>query len=138
MAWRLHHVNIAAPNFSETLAFYKEVLGMQSVGMPIKKEDRGVFKYDDDNVAWFEDGNAQIHMSRPNPNMARDNNYFVNPSLGGHVAIEVDDIEEVKRRLNARRVYFADPGHWAVEGLYQIYVIDPSMNCVEINQQLDT
>ncbi|MDH3307991.1 MAG: glyoxalase, partial [Acidimicrobiia bacterium] len=64
--------------------------------------------------------------------------YYVNPSLHGHVAIEVDDIEQVKQRLNARGVYFADPGHWAVEGLYQIYVIDPSMNCVEINQQLDT
>ncbi len=76
-------------------------------------------------------------MSRPNPNMARDNNYFVNPSLGGHVAIEVDDIEEVKRRLEARGLYYADPGHWAVQGLYQIYVTDPSQNCVEINQTLD-
>lgn len=137
MAWRLHHVNIMAPNWSETVGFYQDVFGMQNAGMPIKERDRGVFKYDNENVRWFEDGNAQIHMSRPVPNMARDNNYYVNPSLGGHVAIEVDDIEAVKQRLAARDVYFADPGHWAVQGLYQIYVIDPSGNCVEINQSLD-
>ncbi len=137
MAWRLHHVNIAAPNFRESLNFYQEVFGMQSVGMPLKERDRGVFKYDDDNVAWFEDGNAQIHMSRPNPNMARDNDYYLNPSLGGHVAIEVDDIDAVKGRLEARGLYYADPGHWAVQGLYQIYVLDPSANCVEVNQKLE-
>ena len=137
MKWRVHHVNLSAPNFHDTIGFYQEVFDMENVGMPIKQQDRGVFKYDTDNLAWFEDGNVQIHVSRPNPGMARDNQFFLNPSLNGHIAIEVDDIETVKKRFEARDLYYADPGHWAVQGLYQIYALDPSMNMVEINQIVD-
>lgn len=136
MSWRIHHVNVPAPNYSATIEFYESVFGMQDAGMPLKERDRGCFKHDRENVSWYEDGSAQIHISRPNPNMGRDNGFFLNPSLKGHLAIEVDDIERVKANLEARDLYFADPGHWAVQDLYQLYVIDPSTNMVEINQKL--
>lgn len=137
MKWRVHHVNLSAPNFHETIEFYEDVFQMQSIAMPIKREDRGAFKYDRENLAWFEDDNIQLHVSRPNPGMARDNNFYLNPSLNGHLAIEVDDIEAVKRRFEARGLYYADPGHWAVQDLYQIYAHDPSMNVIEVNQRIE-
>ena len=136
MGWKLHHVNIPAINLRETADFYRHILGMQDRAMPVKREDRGEFAFDSENLAWFEDGHSQLHVYRPSPTMARDNNFFINPVVNGHIAIQVDDIDEVKRRLDAQGTYYADPGHWAMQDYYQIYVHDPAMNVVEINQPM--
>jgi hypothetical protein len=48
----------------------------------------------------------------------------------------VDDIEEVKRKLDERGVYYADCSNYLMSNVYQIYTTDPEGNVVEINQEL--
>lgn len=138
MDWQLHHVNVSAPNFSETADFYRRVLGLNEGTMPVKERDRGNFAFDKDNLAWFEGQSGQIHVYRPSATFALDNNFHVNPVTHGHIAIQVGDIEAVKNRLVEAGIYFADAGHWAMQGYYQIYLLDPSMNALEINQRVSS
>ena len=71
---------------------------------------------------------------KPIPTFARDNNLPLNPTIGGHVAITVTDLAAVKRRLDAADVVYADVGEYAMAGMRSLYLYDPAMNVVEINQ----
>lgn len=135
MAWRLHHVGLPARLVEETADWYADVLGMEEVPAVFKERDRGVFLTDDQNVRWFDDDAVQIHIARPTCSFAADNNFFVDPLVNGHMAIEVDDLEAVKQRLDAADIYFADAGNFALPGYEQIYCLDPSCNAVEINSR---
>ena len=136
MQWSLHHVNIPSHNVRETARFYEDILGMTEKPFPfVSSDQRGAVETGDDFIAFFEDGSRQIHICKPTPEMPFQNNFCLHPVLNGHLAINVDDIEEVKRRLRARNHYFNDAGKWAFAGYYQIYFYDPSMNVVEVNQR---
>ena len=80
--------------------------------------------------------NNGLHIVKPVPRFAKDNGLFHNPTIGGHVAITVPDLEVVKRRLEAAGVLFSDAGQYAMLGYRQIYLYDPSMNLIEINQRV--
>lgn len=133
MTWRLHHTNLPAHDVEESAEFYRAVLGM-SPTIPDFTDS-----YDPGrSIGWFEtEGSGQLHLCRPDPNFAQRNGFHINPTVNGHVAIEVDDLDAVKARLRERGRYFADPGNWALRGYRQIYVLDPSANCVEVNERMD-
>jgi catechol 2,3-dioxygenase-like lactoylglutathione lyase family enzyme len=136
MQWSLHHVNIPSHNVRETARFYEDILDMTEKPFPfVSSDQRGAVQTGDDFIAFFEDGSRQIHICKPTPEMPFQNNFCLHPVLNGHLAINVDDIEEVKRRLRARDHHFNDAGKWAFAGYYQIYFYDPSMNVVEVNQR---
>lgn len=137
MTWRIHHVNLPAINLRQTADFYTSVLDMADTGMPVKPGPRGTFGAGRQDVAWFEGDNAQIHVTYPSANMARDNGFYINPVINGHLSIEVSDIDEVKRRLAERDVYFADAGNWALTGYRQIYFHDPALNVIEVIAKTD-
>jgi len=59
-----------------------------------------------------------------------------NPTIGGHVAITVLDLDAVKRRLEAAGILYSDAGQYAMAGYRQIYLYDPSMNLLEVNQRV--
>jgi catechol 2,3-dioxygenase-like lactoylglutathione lyase family enzyme len=132
MTWRMHHMNVPAHDIEASSDFYEKVLGMTPSRPPFRSD------YDPGRkIGWFEtEGSAQLHLAKPDPNFAQRNGMHVNPTVNGHVAIEVDDLDAVKERLRERGLYFADPGNWALRDYRQIYFLDPSMNCVEVNQHL--
>ena len=132
MSWRLHHTNVTAYDVARSTEWYTNVIGL-TPRPPSFETGHGKGR----DIAWFEvDGSAQLHLSAPVRNFARDNGFHLDPISRGHVAIEVDDLEVVKQRLRERDMYFADPGNWALKDYMQIYVLDPSGNCVEVNQQM--
>ncbi|MDR7084717.1 catechol 2,3-dioxygenase-like lactoylglutathione lyase family enzyme [Arthrobacter ginsengisoli] len=133
MSWRIHHVSLPARYVRETADFYNQILGMKENSPPWKAKERGDFPIDEQNVAWFDDGKTQLHLARHSGNFCIDNNFHIDPIVNGHVAIEVDDLDAVRERLRSRNIYFADPGNWALNGVEQIYVMDPASNAVEIN-----
>jgi len=133
MTWLLHHVNITVPVVGEGAAFYEAAFGMKNRPFPfVSEKDRG--RFDADRVSFFEDGLRQVHMCRPQGDIAALNGHYINPMLDGHVAFNVPDIEVTKEWLRKSGHYFADAGSWAFRGYYQLYVFDPDMNVVEINQ----
>ena len=135
MGWRLHHVNIPVQNIRENAAFYTRVLGMEEEPFPYQPGGGIVTDRSSATRAFFDDGNCQVHMSRPTQRFSYDNHLFLHPTLTGHLAINVDDIESVKDALRRENVPFEDAGTWALEGFYQIYFYDAALNVVEVNQK---
>lgn len=133
MDWVLHHVNVPAHNVKETASFLRDVIGLPD-GQWIYPEQAGQLHHDDNSIAYFGIENRGLHVVRSIPTFALDNGFAHNPTIGGHFALSVPDIEDVMRRLDQANVLYSDAGVYAMAGVHQIYCYDPSFNVIEINQ----
>ena len=52
------------------------------------------------------------------------------------MAIEVEDLKGVLRRLDAAGIPYSDAGVFAIPGVWNVYVEDPEGNLLEINQRV--
>ncbi len=135
--WKLEHIFAPAHDVRESAAFYSEIVGMIEVPFPAKQEGRGTFSLDPADLAYFADPTrAHVDVLRPSAVFARDNRLHINPLAAPHFAIQVPDIQVVKRRLDDAGVFYGDAGHFALQGLYQVYLHDPAMNLVEVCQRV--
>ena len=100
LGWGLHHVNLAAGNVREVVAFYTEIGGLPE-GRWQAPAGRGDFSIDPSELAIMQlsDRNRGLHIIRPDAGFAHRNNFPHNPSIGGHPAIYVKDAMAVKQRL---------------------------------------
>ncbi|MGE0419327.1 MAG: VOC family protein [Acetobacteraceae bacterium] len=143
MTWKIHHVNLPAHDVRESAAFFSAIFGMQE-GVFQRPASGGNFRSDPAALAAFEqDGgsatlgpNNGLHIVKPVPGFAKANGLDHNPTIGGHVAITVPDLDAVMRRLDAARIPYSDAGQYAMLGFRQIHLYDPSMNLIEINQRV--
>ncbi|MFT5508267.1 MAG: catechol 2,3-dioxygenase-like lactoylglutathione lyase family enzyme [Hyphomicrobiaceae bacterium] len=136
MGWYIHHVNLPSNDVPKTRAFLRDVLGFQT-GDWCYPEKQGELHHDDNSIAFFGSGNRGIHAVRPIPTFAADNGFVHNPTVGGHFALTVPDLKPVMQRFDEAGVVYSDAGIYAMAGVQQIYVYDPSMNVIEINQLHD-
>jgi catechol 2,3-dioxygenase-like lactoylglutathione lyase family enzyme len=135
MNWSIHHVNLPAHNVQESASFYKEILGLADGPTPKTiGAGHGKFERSSDAYVFIGDGDRGLHIVRPIPSFARDNGFTINPVVSGHFAITVPDLAAVRRRLDAAGIFYCNAGDYAMPGVRQLYVYDPSMNCVEVNQ----
>ncbi|QPH52529.1 VOC family protein [Pontivivens ytuae] len=135
MRWSIHHVNLEAKDVRATARFYAEVLGLEQ-GVWTYPASRGYLPGGADRLALFPDGREShtgLHFIAPDPDFAAKNGFAHNPSVGGHVALNVADLEAVKARLRAAGIPFSEAGEFAIPGLRHIYVSDPEGNLIEVN-----
>ena len=133
--WSIHHVNLQARDVRRTAAFYAAILGMQENSWAFPKS-RGYLPGDPDKLALMGDGrdsHSGLHLIAPDPDFALKNNLLHNPSIGGHVAFQVDDLDAVIARLRAANIPHSLTGEFAIPGLRHVYVEDPEGNLIEIN-----
>lgn len=135
--WAIHHVNLHAHDVRATVAFFVEVAGMAE-GTWLAPPDMGDFSIDRRELALLTAGRDYrgLHLIRPDPGFALRNGFAHNPSIGGHPAFRVPDIQAVMRRLAAAGILYSDARVYAMRGYHQVYVYDPSFNLIEINQQV--
>jgi len=137
MDWSIHHVALPAHDVRASAVFYSSLLGLIETDLiTTTGASRGTFSSDRNAAAIFGAGNRGLHIVRPIPTFARDNGLPLNPTVGGHVAITVPDLALVKTRLDAAEILYADVGEFAMAEMISIYLYDPAMNVVEINQQV--
>ncbi len=136
MDWYIHHINTPAVNVKRTAAFLRNIIGMQP-GTWTYPENAGELHHSEDTIAVFGSGNRGMHVVKPIPTFAHDNGFFHNPTVGGHVAITVSDLDGVRARLERAGVVYSDAGSYAMAGAHQIYFYDPAMNVIEINAIVD-
>ena len=136
-AWHIHHVNLQAENVREAVAFYTGVIGLKE-GRWRSAAKRGDFSIDPAELAVLTnaDDNSGLHIIRPDAGFAYRNRFAHNPSIGGHPAFCVPDVQAVKARLEAAGVLVSDAGVYAMAGMHQIYVLDPAANMIEVNQNV--
>ena len=138
MSWSIPHVNLEARDVRRAAAFDSAILGMAE-GEWVFPESRGYIPASPDRLALFGDGRQShtgLHLIKPDPDFAGKNVLTLNPSLGGHVAIEVTDLKAVLKRLDAAGIRYSDAGVFAIPGVWNVYVEDPEGNLLEINQRV--
>lgn len=141
MSWAIHHVNLPATDVRASARFYAQVIGMTEAAWTFPPRERtGHVSNDPARLTLFpcETGaagaNAGLHLIRPEPEFARRNGLDHNPSIGGHVAIQVKDLDAVAARLKAAGIPYSLTETFAIPGMRHLYVYDPAMNLLEINQ----
>lgn len=138
MKWAIHHVTFPTHDAEASAAFYRDVLGLD-VGEP-HTIGKGAVAFDGSRkkVDVVGNRNRGVHLVVGVPDLAERAGIGINPSLGVHMAIEVADLDRVRRGLKEANVYFVDVGEKFISGMPQIYVYDPAGNLIEINQEADT
>ncbi len=120
----LHHVAIKSKNLEETVAFYKDVLGMRQV-------ERPEFAFPG---AWLEMGDTMFHIYGGDAAKTHNGNYRYSQRVSpvDHIALRAtgfDAMKEVfiKKRCNWRQMEVPDFKLW------QLFVMDPSGVLIELN-----
>lgn len=143
MTWSIHHVNLQAMDVRRAAKFYSDIIGMTEGQWTFPPaEQTGYLTNDPAKLTLFpsasaaEGANAGLHLIQPDPSFARRNNLDHNPSIGGHVALQVPDLDAVIARLKAAGIQYSDAGTFAIPNMRHIYVYDPEGNLLEINQMV--
>ena len=141
MSWGIHHVNLPATDVRASARFYSEIIGLAEEAWTFPPgRETGYVSSDPARLTLFppsvaaKGANPGLHLIRPDPEFARRNGLDHNPSIGGHVALQVKDLDAVIARLQAAGIPYSETGVYAIPNMRHIYVYDPAMNLLEINQ----
>lgn len=118
---RLHHVLLAAPAGCEAdaRAFFTGILGLTEIPKPANLLPRG--------GVWFRGDGFELHIGV---------DADFRPAVKAHTAFEVDDLEALRRVLEAHdiRAWEDEP----LPGYYRFYANDPFGNRLEFLQPSPT
>lgn len=131
---KLHHINLCSDRVPRLDVFYRDVLGLTNV--PELTADRITSGYGAE-TAFVTDGAMQIHLSTHDYELGDRMGHAVNPVDRGHVAFRTDDLDAVKRRLEAAGVAYSDYGIWGMKGWHQMFFRDPAGNVIEVHEIKD-
>ena len=114
----IDHVQITAPRAleAETLAFYREVLGLAEIPKPEELRARG--------GAWFQVGALQFHVGIDAEGWPRSKR---------HVCFLVTDLPAAKAAVLAKGAAIEEESK--AEGLKRFFIRDPAGNRIEIGQR---
>lgn len=137
MRWSIHHVNMCSPKVGRARWFLTELLGLsEGTWSYPDAEQMGEVGHNPDSIAYYGTENRGIHAVRPISTFPQDNNLLHNPTIGGHPAITVPDLNALAVQLDKASIPYSDAGVYAMRGVHQFYVYDPSWNVIEFNQVL--
>ena len=80
--------------------------------------------------------NKGLHFIKPDEGFAFRNNFIHNPSIGGHPAFTVKNINLIKEKLDNLNILYSDANVYAMPDFHQIYLYDANANTLEINQEV--
>jgi catechol 2,3-dioxygenase-like lactoylglutathione lyase family enzyme len=112
---QIEHVQLAMPAGGEQLArrFYGDLLGIPEIAKPPNLAKRG--------GCWFERGGLKLHLG-----VEAD----FRPARKAHVALLVEDLAALRRKLSAADVTVKDDE--PLQGYHRVYVDDPFGNRLEL------
>lgn len=102
MIKKIDHVGLAVKNLDETLAFYRDVLGIQATSI----ED---YAPDKIRTAFLEVGDASFEIMEPTSPESPVAKFLDSRGQGmHHISLEVDDLREELKKLQAKGVALVD------------------------------
>jgi catechol 2,3-dioxygenase-like lactoylglutathione lyase family enzyme len=141
---KLEHYNIRTVRYDDTVAFYRQVLGMK-IGRP-----PGVSEDSPPTWLFNESGQALVHLIPVDPKDPEGSYSHVIRFRGApgenspvsfkgsgsidHVAFACEGWEEMLARLRAQNVSYTE-NHMTRFNLHQLFVVDPNGVTLELNFQ---
>ena len=89
---RLNHVGVATPSIEQSVAFYRDVMGAETIHEPFDMPTQGV------RVCFVDAPNFQVELIEPLGENSPIHGFLVRNPAGGqhHMCYEVPDIHEAK------------------------------------------
>ncbi|WP_437203517.1 VOC family protein [Planctomicrobium sp. SH664] len=120
---QIDHITIVVRDLEASRRFYCDLLGMQQVPRP-------AFPF---AGLWFQAGVTLLHLILEHP----ESPYYpavgvTSNSRGRHFAFAVDDIQEVKAKLDELGVGIVNGPKQRPDGPTQLYILDPDDNLIEL------
>ncbi|MEZ4663527.1 MAG: VOC family protein [Caldilineaceae bacterium] len=117
----IHHHSILVSDMERAVDFYKNVMGLQEIGIPSTFPPAGL------RVRWFQIGDQHIHLmpaAQPDAVSSR------------HIALAIDDAQ-------AGRAYFSAKGvptreDTPIPGADRFFIADPEGNNIELIEWKET
>ena len=133
----IHHMNLESLDVRESVHFISDLIGLKE-GNWVAPNDKGDFSIDKEELSLFpiSNDNKGLHFIKPDEGFAFRNNFIHNPSIGGHPAFTVKNINLIKEKLDNLNVLYSDANVYAMPGFHQIYLYDANANTLEINQEV--
>ncbi|MEM7237448.1 MAG: VOC family protein, partial [Pseudomonadota bacterium] len=103
MSWTIHHVNIPAYDVRVSAQFYTDILGMVEAAWEFPPNARVVSR-EADRLTLFPTAtgargpNPGLHLVKPDPAFAHEQGFIHNPTIGGHIAYQTEDLAPVIER----------------------------------------
>jgi len=121
---RLDHINIQATHLDETVAFYRDLLGLTAIDPPPPLEPA--------RVQWMrnDDGAAIVHITTAGSLGTTSAGEGTGPVH--HIALDCVDPHAMIARLESRSLAYRD-NYVAAIKLHQIFVEDPNGVLLELN-----
>jgi glyoxylase I family protein len=113
----LHHLSFTVPDLQAALGFWQDLLGFQ----PIPRPDLGF------PGAWLHGHGVEVHLLEAAAAVPTDTRLT---PIRNHVAFRVDDLEEMKRKLEGAGLEVVSGAF----GIRQMFVLDPAANVIEFTQ----
>ena len=137
LEWGIHHMNLESLDVRESVKFFSEIIGF-SEGKWIAPEKKGDFSIDPRELSIFpiSNDNKGLHIIKPDDGFGYRNNFAHNPSIAGHPAFTVKDLNDVIKKLEDRKILFSNAKVYAMRNFHQIYLYDINANMLEINQSV--
>ena len=133
----IHHMNLESLDVRESVHFISDLIGLKE-GNWVAPNDKGDFSIDKKELSLFpiSNDNKGLHFIKPDEGFAFRNNFIHNPSIGGHPAFTVKNINLIKEKLDNLNILYSDANVYAMPGFHQIYLYDANANILEINQEV--
>ena len=133
----IHHMNLESLDVLESVHFISDLIGLKE-GNWVAPNDKGDFSIDKKELSLFpiSNDNKGLHFIKPDEGFAFRNNFIHNPSIGGHPAFTVKNINLIKEKLDNLNILYSDANVYAMPGFHQIYLYDANANTLEINQEV--
>jgi catechol 2,3-dioxygenase-like lactoylglutathione lyase family enzyme len=117
----IHHYSVLVSDMERAVTFYKEVMGLQEIGIPSTFPPAGA------RVRWFQIGDQHIHLM---PAATAD------PVSPRHIALDIEDAQ-------AGRAYFRAKGiepreDIPIPGADRFIISDPDGNNIELIEWQET
>ena len=115
---RLHHVSFAVKDLARAKEFFGGVVGLGELPRP-------AFSFPG---AWFAVGDRQLHLIEESGALPRETSGRI--SRSDHMALEVRDVEAVRKTLDEAGIAYQTGGNKAL-GFSQIFCSDPDGHTIE-------
>jgi catechol 2,3-dioxygenase-like lactoylglutathione lyase family enzyme len=129
MSIRLQHCGLIVADLDRARAFYGGALGLEEVPRPHNFVFSG---------AWFQVGDDQLHLLVESETTGSAGGVEPGPSarmgLANHIALEVDDLDSARARLDEHGVELIGGPMPRGDGYDQIFMRDPDGYVIELFQ----